>query len=725
MNVDALVDQLPKFDVKEISFDEIPYDSENLTLLGEGGRGKVYAIEGEPNKVFKYQTPIEYPPKGKCTQDGYDITHPFTVYESTYPENRHIMTLPAIVSEGLIGGMLNKLLDYKYTINFLRTYELGYLPDPATSFLTLEKVQTDIDQMVRNDNDFLLLLFQFLHGIMVAQEMISFTHYDSHPGNLLYIPTNLEYIKYPLVNKSVTIRTRGFILKIADYGSAVGKYRSTFVNPFPYNCIQRTYAVFNPQYDILAFWGSLLVDSPSPFLQNNMLVKKARNLDRDLLIRLFRIFFNPPGDLTEFDQIKDWITSTYFSVNIQARPRWRPRDLDWVKYFKIKSVHYLLDDLATLLQERGLATEEEVGGSTIKLNRLPRYVLDQIAPEISYFTAQQPSVDSEVLPGIRLRSFSVKSLGEVKYYNLVPSKKETQQCRNNPGSNMVEKTQYISEVIINLDTAMANGYRFNLECCRVSLLDYMTLNKLEGVAINGGFFDINKSYLPTALFKNRHLSKNSVQIPNIYLRFFGMYNIDEKGLIHLGRIEPERLKSAQFEACGPLLVYDGKVMITEEVINIIYKNKLPFQCSIPTVPGNKNKFLTLNEASANFCNRPAPLPPDIQIPNCDAITGGELSHASNPNPRSMILTRINSQGAHQIVFVVVEGRNERGDGMDLIELARFAVERYKADRAVSLDGGSSSNIVLKMPGNPTYYVVNEKKETKYPVGSIISFTKKS
>ena len=723
MNVEVLVDKLPKFDINEISFDEITYEPENLLLMGEGGRGKVYAIEDEPDKVFKYQMPIEYPPQGKCSQEGYDITHPFTTYESIYPENRNIITMPAIVSEGLIGGMINKLLNLKYTVNFLRTYDIGYLPDVATSFLTLEKLWVGIENIIHTEDDFLLLLFQFLHAIMVAQEMVSLTHYDIHPGNLLYSPTDSEYIRYPLINKTLNVKSGGFVLKIADFGLAVAKYNSTFVNPYPYNCIQRTYAVFNPQYDILAFWGALLVDTPSPFLKNNPFVNKVRRMNRELLIRLLKIFFNPPENLIDYDEIRKWVTSTYFSVNVPTRPRWRPKDLDWVKYFRMKNVHYLLDNISTILEERGLATTRQVEGTIIRLTPLPRYILNQIAPEVSYFTAQAPTVDSEILPGIRLRSFNVKSIGHVKYYNLVPSKKESQQCRDS-GTNEVERTQYVSEVIINLQKAMANGYRFNLDCCRVSLLDYMSLNKLDGVAINGGFFDINKTYLPNANFKNRRLTKNSVQIPKIYYKFFGMYNIDEKGHIHLGHISEERMKSQQFEACGPLLVYNGKVEITEEIINTVHKNTLAFQCAIPTVAGNKKKLLTLDESSANSCNRPSELAPDMKIPNCDAITGGELSHAGNPNPRSMILSRVSSQGENQIVFVVVEGRNDRGDGMDLVELARFAVERYRADRCISLDGGSSSNIIVKIPGNPTYYVVNEKKQTKYPVGSIISFTKK-
>ncbi len=727
MNVKTLIDQLPSFKIEDLYVQNVPYDPNDLRLIGSGLTGRIYAIGKDPYKILKYQQPQQS--QNPCQQEAYNVLHPFTYYSTPYPLGRHILTIPNVISEAYIGGMITDLLERKYTINFPATYQVGYLPTDAASYITIDKLEPDLSQVIKSEADFLLMWFQILHALMVTQEMLNFTHYDLHAGNLLWQPLDPKVkISYPLKGRRIVVPSRGYMMKLSDFGLSVGKFKGTIVNPLPYNCVQKTYGVFNPYYDVVSFWGSLLIDVPS--LQGNPLIQVFKNLDKLFLSEILRIFFDPPIDLGTYDEIVAWIKSTYFSVLVDGRSWWRPKDLDWVKFFHMKNCHQLLSELADLMIKLKLASQGSTqtrkgSADIIYLERLPEYKLDKLAPEVDYFTSHSGNVSVKIANGIQVNSYSISYRSLIKDYNLVPLPKHEQLCLTTGPT--VDKTQYISEVIITPSLAIKNDYTFRLDCCKESLQDYLVLNKLDGAVINGGFFDIHKSYLPTAFFKNRRFSKNSIEIPDVYMRYFGMYHIGDDGILHIGQITESKFTAEQFEACGPLLVYNGKVVMTEDIIRTIHDNKMIFQCANPAIKGDTSKYLSPFNAKSNNCNPSymGNVPVDVEIPNCTTITGGELSHAGNPNPRSMLISRIDEKGQYEVIFVVIEGRENRGDGMDMVELANFAVERYHANRAIGLDGGGSSNIVVKIPGNPVYYTVNQTKETKYPVGSVISFVKKS
>ena len=105
--------------------------------------------------------------------------------------------------------------------------------------------------------------------------------------------------------------------------------------------------------------------------------------------------------------------------------------------------------------------------------------------------------------------------------------------------------------------------------------------------------------------------------------------------------------------------------------------------------------------------------------NCNTIQPGELSHGANPNPR----TAITIDATGRITFIYVEGRGERGMGMDLAQLAQLCI-RLGAVTAINLDGGMSSHFVWKKPGERVIYQLNPEHGITYPVGSIISYVKK-
>jgi exopolysaccharide biosynthesis protein len=99
---------------------------------------------------------------------------------------------------------------------------------------------------------------------------------------------------------------------------------------------------------------------------------------------------------------------------------------------------------------------------------------------------------------------------------------------------------------------------------------------------------------------------------------------------------------------------------------------------------------------------------------------GELSHASNPNPRTVIATK--GPFGNELGFFYVEGRMKRGYGMDLVMIAKY-LAKLGWEKAINLDGGASSQMIWKRHGDNFVTQVNSAHDFSYPVGSVISLTK--
>ena len=146
---------------------------------------------------------------------------------------------------------------------------------------------------------------------------------------------------------------------------------------------------------------------------------------------------------------------------------------------------------------------------------------------------------------------------------------------------------------------------------------------------------------------------------------------------------------------------NGSNYITTDMFRTKYNNRFAWQCRNPT------QSETTQPVFADG------------ITNCMLIPPGELSHASNPNPRSAIIIDENEQ----ISIIYVEGRDMRGAGMDLAQLSQLCI-RLGAVAAINLDGGISSQFVWKRPGEQIINQPNPAHDYSYPVGSIISYMKK-
>ena len=94
--------------------------------------------------------------------------------------------------------------------------------------ICLEKCENTLDFLMENDklneNEWISCLFQVIITLSVYQKTFSFTHNDLHTNNIMYIPTDKQYIHYYFNGIYYKVPTYGKIYKIIDYGRAIYKY---------------------------------------------------------------------------------------------------------------------------------------------------------------------------------------------------------------------------------------------------------------------------------------------------------------------------------------------------------------------------------------------------------------------------------------------------------------------------------------------------------------------
>jgi hypothetical protein len=222
--------------------------------------------------------------------------------------------------------------------------------------------------------------------------------------------------------------------------------------------------------------------------------------------------------------------------------------------------------------------------------------------------------------------------------------------------------------------------------------------------------------------------ESNSDIPAVYQRWYRYVSIN-KNKVKLTQAKPPPDSEHIFQA-GPVLIEHDIVLFTESTVNGTLFDSgtryTPFQCRLPD-NGTFVADILLPPATVdrldNKC-RQTQVTATSYTPNCQMIKPGEFSHAGNPNPRTAIGLRHNRDGLGDLVFVYVEGRNLHGDGMDLVQLAKYMYTKLAVYSAVNLDGGRSSCMAWKTPETPdTVIVANGLQTESYPVGNIITVTK--
>ena len=87
------------------------------------------------------------------------------------------------------------------------------------------------------------------------------------------------------------------------------------------------------------------------------------------------------------------------------------------------------------------------------------------------------------------------------------------------------------------------------------------------------------------------------------------------------------------------------------------------------------------------------------------------------------MTRNNDDGKGDLALVYIEGRDQRGMGLDFVSLTDILRQMGGID-AIGLDGGRSSALTWRTSYNPNYiYTANKAQRETYAVGNIFGIIK--
>jgi len=99
------------------------------------------------------------------------------------------------------------------------------LKDMPTQVVTLERCHDTLDSLLEKNElrveEIESAMFQVIVMLYTYQMLFDFTHNDLHTNNIMYIPTDQEFLMYRIKEKFYKIPTFGKIYKIIDFGRAI------------------------------------------------------------------------------------------------------------------------------------------------------------------------------------------------------------------------------------------------------------------------------------------------------------------------------------------------------------------------------------------------------------------------------------------------------------------------------------------------------------------------
>jgi hypothetical protein len=176
--------------------------------------------------------------------------------------------------------------------------------------ICLEKCENTLDFLMENDlidnNEWISCLFQVIIILSVYQKTFAFTHNDLHTNNIMYIPTDKQFLHYLFNGVYYKVPTYGKLYKIIDYGRAIYKYNGKIM------CSDS----FHPKGDAASQYNcEPYFDSNKPRLEPNPSFDLCR-----LACCIFDFFIE---DVTETKQIikKNKIASLIYSWLLDDKGR--------------------------------------------------------------------------------------------------------------------------------------------------------------------------------------------------------------------------------------------------------------------------------------------------------------------------------------------------------------------------------------------------------------------
>ena len=780
INVVETTDEfLSKFNLFDVSNAGLVQSARNIinpqdNPIARGGVGAIWNVPANNDVVLKTFSPCSRQPTHFFQTECYNITHDSLIFRipDTLSKKTKILC-PNYMSENLIGMLLYNLLS-SHTPSVPRIYNFAIdstQPTPAEIAGTTDVTVTqdirnarvsklrpivytsmaryiDILNQITNMERFIYMQFQVCQFLNVAQKLTKFVHYDLHHNNIMSErredDDDMFLNCYELDNGKFLYTYFPFSTIVVDYGFARMETKDHIISPKSEVSFRLMDNLeFNPYTDLVLFLYRSITHA---FGDNDILTGQAfgefphfsgtGNARFETYIHMLLIqLFNLPLNTTLHDIINTYIRNKRITVSIRF---WNDKLAD--SNVRISKPSEMLNKIASYINDIMIPNMPLLRNNAdilqfltnnsfyiseyyIKIPTQPR-VISRFFPKVSLKDKENMTfLNYRVLP-------DNTNLGEnqlsdfnggitIEHLNTIPEG----IIRENPilgTTNTLPASlttvpprtfldQQICCVYINQNYALNAGYKFRFDCCRLDPRNYFQNNKFaSGVCINAGFFQIFSNYTPTGFANIGGIHFNN-RVPNLFRRFFGYIAItpDTKTLVIGENYNDAVLFPDNVITVGPILVFDGVIRMTDDLLvnerddagNFLFKSR---QFIDPEDPNT----ITFTD----------------HIHNANKILSGELYHAANPNPRSALVITMDGH----LIMVKVEGRDNRGVGMDLSQLAQFCRVHLRARHAINLDGGGSSQITWKLPNQDFINISGGENATKsYLVGSIISLVKEN
>ena len=109
----------------------------------------------------------------------------------------------------------------------------AYVEELPTNLVFLQACSETLDDyMLSNDigeKEWSAILMQIIISLITLQEKLYFIHNDLHTSNVMYVPTEKEYLYYRYNESYYKVPTYGKIWKIIDFGRAIYKYKGRVI----------------------------------------------------------------------------------------------------------------------------------------------------------------------------------------------------------------------------------------------------------------------------------------------------------------------------------------------------------------------------------------------------------------------------------------------------------------------------------------------------------------
>jgi hypothetical protein len=94
--------------------------------------------------------------------------------------------------------------------------------------ICLEKCEGTIDHLLEtgviSKKEGAAAMMQIVMTLIAYQRAFSFTHNDLHTNNIMYVPTDAEFLYYKYNKKTYQVPTYGRIFKIIDFGRSIYRF---------------------------------------------------------------------------------------------------------------------------------------------------------------------------------------------------------------------------------------------------------------------------------------------------------------------------------------------------------------------------------------------------------------------------------------------------------------------------------------------------------------------